>query len=74
MRIVPTYSIAIAGHHCEAGQLIEVADSIAAQLIAERQATRAPADAAAPVVETAAVAPVVETAAAAAKAPRKLKA
>lgn len=74
MRIIPAHSIAIAGHHCEAGQPIEVPDAIALVLIAERQAIRAPADAAARVVETAAVAPVVETAAAAAKAPRKLKA
>lgn len=63
MRISPIHSILIAGQHCEAGRAVEVADSIAVQLIAERQATRAPADAAAPVVETAAVAPVVETAA-----------
>ena len=74
MRIIPDHSIAIAGAHCEAGQPIEVADTIALVLIAERQAIRAPADAAARVVETAAVAPVVKTAAAAAKAPRKLKA
>jgi hypothetical protein len=74
MKIIPTQSIAIAGQHCEAGRPVEVADAIAAQLIAERQATAAPADATAPAVETAAVAPVVETAAATAKAPRKLKA
>jgi hypothetical protein len=74
MKIIPTHSIAIAGQHCEAGRPVEVADAVAAQLIAERQATRAPADATAPAVETAAVAPVVETAAATAKAPRKLKA
>lgn len=74
MRISPIHSILIAGRHCEAGHPIEVADAIALVLIAERQAIRAPADAAARVVETAAVAPVVETAAAAAKAPRKLKA
>lgn len=68
MKIIPLHSIAIAGAHCEAGQAVEVADSIAVQLIAERQAT------AAGEVETAAVAPTVETAALVNKPARKLKA
>jgi hypothetical protein len=74
MKIIPTHSIAIAGQHCEAGRPVEVADAIAAQLIAERQATRAPAAATAPAVETAAVAPRADYAAVAHSAPRKLKA
>jgi len=87
MKIIPSHSILIAGQHCEAGQPIEVADSLGRLLIAERQAKRAPveaveptpapapeAEASSPEVETAAVEPTVEAAATTAKPTRKAKA
>ena len=78
MKIVPTSSILIAGQHCEAGQPIEVADTLGALLIAERQAKPAAtveAEASPALeVEAAATAPAVEIAALHAKPARKAKA
>ena len=69
MRVIPSQSILINGQHCEAGQPIEVADTLGRVLIAERQAKPAPAEI--PAVEAAAVeAPAVEAATAVA-APKK---